>query len=660
MCGLKWAAKSFWASTSTTISRRARCGANSSARASRRCSPPGKNLQGDISNKVYTAQHVFVTTDDVSDPAVRIRASRIRMVPGQYIEAWNAVLFMDGVPAFYYPYYKRNLGPHANNLNFSPATAAPTGRILLAHLHLVAERRGGRRVARGLPRAARPRRRAGCEPAPRPLGRRRVQVLLPARPGIPTRAWTQTAFHSLSGPIPENRQRLYFGWQATPATNLNVKALVNYQTDPLVLHDFFEGDYTANPQPNTFVEVNKYSAQLEPRRPDDAAREQFLRPGRAAAGREAHRLAAAGVRHAGFLRERKLRRLLPPDAGRDQLRCSPARTGPAPIMPRARADTFQQLLLPETFFGWLNVTPRAGGRLTYYGDETGPGGTNSETYRQGFQHRHGRVLQILAALDRRDEFAAGHGRPAPHRRAVGELRVCAAARARCRRNCRSSIPHRPARCCCPSNCPITTTLIRLTARTSSASACATRSRPSAPANSRICSTGMCCSTGGCIPTASQQHVQRPLFRPRVPPALVAHPESQTRYDINNGHLNLAYHQITFMPNEWWSWSLGHMYSRNGFVDSGDNPISSTMFLPGERQLGLPRAARFQRHGRPVAGPILHRLSRLAELDGRADLPRDGQRHGPEDFTVAFSFSIKAHPRHRLGGDTVEPYHLVGE
>ena len=33
---------------------------------------------------------------------------------------------------------------------------------------------------------------------------------------------------------------------------------MNYQTDPLVLHDFFEGDYRNNPQPNTFTEVNKY------------------------------------------------------------------------------------------------------------------------------------------------------------------------------------------------------------------------------------------------------------------------------------------------------------------------------------------------------------------------------------------------------------------
>jgi hypothetical protein len=34
--------------------------------------------------------------------------------------------------------------------------------------------------------------------------------------------------------------------------------------------------------------------------------------------------------------------------------------------------------------------------------------------------------------------------------------------------------------------------------------------------------------------------------------------------------------------------------------------------------------------------------------------------GPKDYTIAFSFSIKAHPKHNLGSDAVEPYHLIGE
>jgi hypothetical protein len=34
--------------------------------------------------------------------------------------------------------------------------------------------------------------------------------------------------------------------------------------------------------------------------------------------------------------------------------------------------------------------------------------------------------------------------------------------------------------------------------------------------------------------------------------------------------------------------------------------------------------------------------------------------GPEDFTVAFTFSLKIAPRTHVGDDAVSPYHLVGE
>ena len=51
---------------------------------------------------------------------------------------------------------------------------------------------------------------------------------------------------------------MYFGWQATPATNLNLKALVNYQSDRDAAR-FFLGGYAENPQPNTFIEAQKYS-----------------------------------------------------------------------------------------------------------------------------------------------------------------------------------------------------------------------------------------------------------------------------------------------------------------------------------------------------------------------------------------------------------------
>ena len=37
-----------------------------------------------------------------------------------------------------------------------------------------------------------------------------------------------------------------------------------------------------------------------------------------------------------------------------------------------RVDTFHQLICPLTFFDWLNVTPRAGGRYTYYANDASP------------------------------------------------------------------------------------------------------------------------------------------------------------------------------------------------------------------------------------------------------------------------------------------------
>jgi len=35
------------------------------------------------------------------------------------------------------------------------------------------------------------------------------------------------------------------------------------------------------------------------------------------------------------------------------------------------------------------------------------------------------------------------------------------------------------------------------------------------------------------------------------------------------------------------------------------------------------------------------------------------RSGPDDFTIAFTFSLKAHPRYGVGGDTARPYSLLG-
>ncbi len=41
-------------------------------------------------------------------------------------------------------------------------------------------------------------------------------------------------------------------------------------------------------------------------------------------------------------------------------------------------------------------------------------------------------------------------------------------------------------------------------------------------------------------------------------------DSKLREDVKNGNLNFAFHQLTFTPDEHWSWGFGYWYQRAGF------------------------------------------------------------------------------------------------
>ena len=105
-----------------------------------------------------------------------------------------------------------------------------------------------------------------------------------------------------------------------------------------MLHDFFEGDYTANPQPDTFVEANQYwdnwslDALTTPRVNNFFDQVERLPDVKLTGWRQ--QVLATPVYYesessAGYYRQ-MLRR--------DQRRCSPARTAPVSIMP-PRAPT---------------------------------------------------------------------------------------------------------------------------------------------------------------------------------------------------------------------------------------------------------------------------------------------------------------------------------
>jgi lipopolysaccharide assembly outer membrane protein LptD (OstA) len=158
--------------------------------------------------------------------------------------------------------------------------------------------------------------------------------------------------------IRTDRQRINFSHRATLRTNLTATVVVHEQSDPWVVHDFFETEYRQNPQPKSFLEVNQLWSNFSLNLVAQPQINDFFQT--------VERL--PDIKFSGM---------------RQQLGASPfyyeSDSSFAYLRFRAgdkfgtnysglRADTYHQLLMPETYFGWLTITPRVGGRFTHYGE----------------------------------------------------------------------------------------------------------------------------------------------------------------------------------------------------------------------------------------------------------------------------------------------------
>ena len=123
---------------------------------------------------------------------------------------------------------------------------------------------------------------------------------------------------------------------------------------------------------------------------------------------------------------------------------------------------------------------------------------------------------------------------------------------------------------------------------------------------------------------------------------------------------MAFHQLTLTPNEKWSWGIGHWYLRNGFFGNGDNFITSTIFFRLNDNWGLRMMHDFNAENGRLQEQFYTIYRDLRSWTGALTFRVLDNGSGPKDFTVAFTFSLKAAPKTRVGGDAVHPYQLVGE
>jgi len=148
------------------------------------------------------------------------------------------------------------------------------------------------------------------------------------------------------------------------------------------------------------------------------------------------------------------------------------------------------------------------------------------------------------------------------------------------------------------------------------------------------------------------------FRPRT--WLTA--ESQLRYDVDRGDLDLAFHQLTFSPNDRWSWGISHWYLRAGFVSPDENDfIASTLYYRVNDNWGLRAAHTFNASDGRLQEQDYTIMRDLRSWTAALSFRVFNNAGSSADFTVAFSFSLKAVPSTRLGEDAVtSSAHLVGE
>jgi lipopolysaccharide assembly outer membrane protein LptD (OstA) len=609
----------------------------------------GAALTADTTGGVYTASSAYITTDDVASPFQRIRCSKLTIVPGKYLEAHDAVVYVGKMPVFYFPYYYERLDQQGWHFWVTPGYRSRFGAYALGTYTWIANEQ----IEGAVHADYRTRRGAGFGPdLDLHLGRWgegtfKYYYLHDQDPGASSPGYS----------LPADRQRLEFTYLATPFTNLNVKSAVAWFSDERLQPDFFESEHRRDPQPPTFFDLEKLWANFsldvyaQPRVNDFLETVERLPEIKLTAFRQQ-------IGHLPVYYESET------SAGWYRRRFAETNSILTGLdYSAARADSFHQLTAPQTFFGWLTFTPRVGARFTYYGQAGGPGGTNTEAYRGVFNT--GAELSFKAS--RLWRGATNDWLDVDGLRHIVEPSINYVLVPQPNRH-PDSLPAfdytLPSLQLLPIEYPAFNSVdsidrenavrfgMRNKLQTKRAGAVEDLLNWEVYADWRL--------RPETAQTTFSDLYSDLRFRPRTWISF----ESLVRYEINSGQLRLALHELTLRPNDRWSWGFAHWYVRQDLsgapdaLGSGNDLFRSTFFYRLNENWGF-RATHYYEAREGRMQEQLYTLYRdlrswTAALTLRV---RDNGTPG-EDLTVALTMSLKAAPRFRVGEDAISPERLL--
>ena len=126
--------------------------------------------------------------------------------------------------------------------------------------------------------------------------------------------------------------------------------------------------------------------------------------------------------------------------------------------------------------------------------------------------------------------------------------------------------------------------------------------------------------------------------------------SETRYDLNHGYWRLADHHALIQPQDFWSLSLGHRYFRKDptyGTNSANNLITGSFFFKLNENWAFRASQHFEARDGTLEEHFYTLYHDFRSWTGALTCRFRDNRTGREDFTIGFTFSLKARPTVKL-------------
>lgn len=606
-------------------------------------SPPffyiGSSVEADLSNRVYTVHDAYITTDDYSKPIQKIRTKYLKIVPDKYLESYNTYLYAGNVPVFYFPYYRRGLGRHLNYFTHTPGYRGKYGAFLLnSYNWYLNDNVDGAfhldyRTRRGIGLGSDVNLHLGK------YGETTLEYyyLNDNDPG-----------EDIDGSkLPSDRQRFNLIHKVMLSTNTIAKIIGRYESDRMVEHDFFESEYRANPQPISYFELNHQWANfgldfmVEPRINDFFETVERLPDIKLTGYRQ--QLGESPFYYESETSAGWFRRQFADDK--------------LPDYAAWRGDTFHQILLPQTYYGWLNITPKVGGRFTAYSEATGNGATTKSQSRTVFNTG----VEVSTKASRVWENAQSkmldvNGIRHIIQPVINYVYVPSPS------TTPPELPqfdyeihgYRPLPIDFPDYNSIDSIDSQNVFRFSLWNKLQTKRKGEIDdlvdwqiftdwrLNPRL-------GQGTFSDVFSQW-----TFKPRTYISLT----QEARFDINSGYLNEINHRLTIKPNNVWSVAIGNRYLKSDPIfpdDLAQNIYYTSFYYRFNENWGFHMGHHFEARDGRMEEQYYSIFRDLRSWTAALTFRVRSEREGSDDFTVALSVSLKAFPRKKADRGYDDPY-----